>query len=885
MGSVSATATPATNLTQGVQKVVLENGLVVLTKSIKTAPVVCVQIWYRVGARNEPRHLCGISHQLEHLMFKGTKTRPVQFGRLFSAIGSASNAFTSYDMTAYYGTARRDQLETLLTLEADRMMNTVINEESFQSERRVVISELQGYENSPSYRLGKMVMAQALGKHPYGLPVGGTKSDVENFTLQQVQDFYKHYYQPNNAVLVITGDIEHESTVELIDRIYGQIPNHGVPSQNSPVPFEPPINSGNETIHLKEPGSLILLERIYPTIHNQHPDMPALDMMDSILTAGHQSRLHQELVESGLVNNVSAYAANLMDGGWYDLSLSAAPDADLDPILETLEQTLASMYQEPISDAEVHRAKTQLTTQFILSNRDIDTQASQIAYNEVTAGDYEFSDHYLSKLQDISASDIARVAEQYLSPDRYTQGLFTPNKMSHEPMMMAGTQTQEDFGVSEPVDPSEVAAYLPEIQEDELAPSQAMPERLVLDNGLRFILLPDHSSPTITLAGQLLAGNVLDQPGKGGTGILTADNITSGTTQHTELELAEILEAKGIYLNLQSYREGVDIEGYSLSDHTSTLLETLNEVMREANFPEDKLALTKSRMLNQITMELDEPSRAARRRFQQELFPKGHPFYEFPTKESISGIGRDEIVQRYQQTYRPDQLIITLVGDFELEGMKAQLKTIFGDWSCTGDAPTVSYPELKRPAQSQSININLAGKSQVVTYMGHISFKRSDPRYYAALILNEIIGGDTLSSRLGNEIRDRQGLTYGIYSYFSSGFEVGSFIIEMQTSPEDTNKAIKSTITLLKDVVDKGVKESEFKSVQRSLLNAYPVEYASPDHVAQRLLLHEVDGLGLDEMQKVPERIAAVTYTQVQEIIKDLIHPDQMTIINAGPVE
>ncbi|NJN24432.1 MAG: insulinase family protein [Acaryochloridaceae cyanobacterium RL_2_7] len=311
-------------------------------------------------------------------------------------------------MTAYYGTARRDQLETLLTLEADRMMNTVINEESLQSERRVVISELQGYENSPSYRLGKMVMAQALGDHPYGLPVGGTKSDVEKFTLKQVQDFYRHYYQPNNAVIVITGDIDPESTLELIEKIYGSIPNLGTPVPHSPVPFAPPSARGKEAIHLNEPGSLLLLERIYPTVHNQHPDMPALDMMDSILTAGHQSRLHQALVESGLANNVSAYAANLVDGGWYDLSLSADPDAELDPILEILDKTLASMGEESISEAEVHRAKTQLTTQFILSNRDIDTQASQIAYNEVMAGDYQFSDRYLAKLQTITAAEIAK---------------------------------------------------------------------------------------------------------------------------------------------------------------------------------------------------------------------------------------------------------------------------------------------------------------------------------------------------------------------------------------------------------------------------------------------------------------------------------------------
>ena len=854
MGNVTATESATNTLTQGVQRQVLDNGLVVLTKAIQTAPVVSVQIWYRVGARNEPRHLCGISHQLEHLMFKGTKSRPVQFGRLFSAIGSASNAFTSYDMTAYYGTARRDQLETLLTLEADRMANTVIDQDTLNSEKRVVISELQGYENSPGYRLGKLVMNQALGNHPYGFPVGGTKADVETFTLNQVQDFYQQYYQPNNAVLVVTGDIDHGQVLELVDRTFGVIVNQGQPSSESPVPFAPPHPASTEPLILEEPGSIVLMERIYPLVSNQHPDVPALDMMDSILNAGHQSRLHQEMVESGLVNHVNAYSATLIDGGWYDLSISAPPEADLAPIKHALDATLASLYLSPISDAEVQRARTQLKTQFILSNRDIDTQGSQIAYNEVATGDYQFSDRYLEALDQVTAEEIQRVARFYLQPERYTQGLFIPNQMSHEPMMMAGTQTHEDFGVSEPVDPEEVAAYLPKIQDTDLAASQVTPERLVLDNGMRVILLADHSSPTVTLAGHLVAGNAYDAPGHGGIAVLTADNITSGTSIHTELELAEILEAKGIYLNLQSFREGVDIEGYTLSADIFILLDTLSEVLQLANFPEDKLALSKTRMLNQIKVELDDPGRAGRRCFQQTLFPAGHPFHEFPTVDSVSQITRDDLVAHHQRTYRPDQLVLTLVGDFDLEGMRSHLNAKFGGWTVTGESSQLHYPNLELPSETQTITVPLAGKSQVVTYMGHLGIQRNDPRYYAALILNEILGGDTLSSRLGNEIRDRMGLTYGIYSYFSSGSEVGSFVIEMQTSPEDIDQAIQSTLTLLRNLIAHGVKESEFKTVQRSLLNAYPVEYASPDHVAQRLLLHEVDGLDLDEMQRVPER-------------------------------
>jgi zinc protease len=250
----SPTAQPLNTLTRGVQKTVLDNGLTVLTKEIHTAPVVSVQVWYRVGSRNESAGLNGISHQLEHLLFKGTQSRPIQFGRLFSALGSASNAFTSYDMTAYFGTVSSDKLEALLVLEADRMRHSLINEEQLETEKRVVISELQGYDNSPEYRLSEAVMRQAFPGRAYGLPVGGTKTDVESFTLEQVRDYYNRFYCPENAVLTVTGDFDPDALQAIIDQTFGAIATHQESVSNAtplssrlapPSLLAPPSTSSN----------------------------------------------------------------------------------------------------------------------------------------------------------------------------------------------------------------------------------------------------------------------------------------------------------------------------------------------------------------------------------------------------------------------------------------------------------------------------------------------------------------------------------------------------------------------------------------------------------------------------------------------------------------
>jgi zinc protease len=282
---VNATPASTASLTQGVRKTVLDNGLTVLTKEVHTAPVVSVQVWYRVGSRNEKAGESGLSHQLEHLLFKGTSDRPVQFGRLFSALGSQFNAFTSYDETAYFGTVQRDKLDALLTLEADRMVNSINGTEQLTSEKRVVISELQGYENFPDYRLNRAVMKAAFPDRAYGLPVGGTKADVEKFTVEQVRDYYQTYYRPDNATLVVTGDFDEEAVLKSVGDTFGKIPKPKAQRREQKTSVAGAKAETQTPVVLKEPGSAGLLQAIYPLPDINHPDVPAIDVMDIVLAS------------------------------------------------------------------------------------------------------------------------------------------------------------------------------------------------------------------------------------------------------------------------------------------------------------------------------------------------------------------------------------------------------------------------------------------------------------------------------------------------------------------------------------------------------------------------------------------------------------------------
>ncbi|MGI8500828.1 MAG: M16 family metallopeptidase [Hassallia sp.] len=881
-------------LTENVNKTVLENGLTVLTKEVHTAPVVTVQVWYKVGSRNEEPALNGIAHQLEHMMFKGTSYRPIQFGRLFSALGSDSNAFTSYDQTAYYGTLEREKLKPLLVLEADRMQNSLIDAQQLASEKRVVISELEGYENSPDYRLNRAVMQAAFPQSPYGLPVAGTKADVEKFQVEQVRKYYRNFYTPNNAVLVIVGDFDTVKTLKAVQDVFGKIPKSQesiVNSQQSKFPT-PPLSPSSSPIVLREPGSARLLQAIYPLPQVNHPDVPALEVMDYILTQGRNSRFYQALVESGLASDVTASVASLLESGWYKISVTAAPHQDLRKIDSVLSSEISKLVFG-VTSKEVKRAKTQLEASVILSNRDITNQAMQLANDELTTGDYLYTERYLEAVREVTEADIKRVVKKYLQQEARTVGFFEPTQkqVKGNGGKANSVQTTENFTSSSPVAPAEVMKYLPDVDsttdivEKTSLEKAALerPQKVTFDNGLRVLLLPDKSSPTVTLSGYVKAGAEFDPEDKAGLASLVADNLMNGTKTKDVLTLAQALEERGANLDLQTYREGVRIEGNSLTADLPILIQTLADGVKNASFPVKELELTRQQALNALEVELDDPSQVAERTFLQSIYPKNHPSHTFPTKKSLQKISREDVLNFKAKHYRPDTTVLVLVGDFEPLIVRSLLQTKFSDWQVNGKPPKLKYPAVYLPEKVVHVNSVLPGKAQAITYMGYIGINRQDPRFYAALILNQILGGDTLSSRLGAEVRDRLGLTYGIYSYFQAGKNIGTFSIEMQTSPEDASKAIASTRNLLQQLHTHGVSTQEIETAKRTLISNYIVTLANPQELTKRILMNEVYGLDEMELRSFSQKIQTVNLAQVNLAARELLHPDKIVVVTAGP--
>ncbi len=927
-------------VTENIHKTVLENGLTVLIKEVHAAPVVSVQMWYKFGSRNEEAGVNGIAHQLEHLMFKGTKNRPIQFGRLFSALGSDSNAFTSYDQTAYYGTVERNKLKALLVLEADRMQNALIDTEHLVNEKRVVTSELQGYENSPEYRLNRAVMRAVFPNHAYGLPVGGTKADVEKFQVEQVREYYQNFYNPNNAVLVIVGDFSTGKTLKTVKDIFGKLPNRGrgagesarsccsnkeeparswgfppgatgvglanpkgsrgqgregdketrgqgdssFPNSSSspcPMPYAPCPNP----IILREHGAAALLQVVYPLPDVNHPDIPALDVMDYILTEGRNSYLYQELIESGLANELTAHVATLRELSWYELLVKTAPNQDLTKIEAVINNAIASLAQKGVKPEEVERAKTQLEASIILNNRDITSQAMQLGNDETTAGDYRYTERYLTAVRQVTAADVVDVLNKYLKIEARTLGFFEPTlkqtkEINGKPQP---TQNQEHLSDNTTIASSEVAKYLPNVDLPTDSVKHSIPQQFTLANNLQVLLLPDQSTPTITLSGNIKAGKEFDHDEQAGLASLVGANLMSGTKSKDALTLAKALAERGATLNFEVSREGLRIQGNSLATDLPVLIQTLADAVKNSTFPEKELELNRKQALTALKLELDDPLEVARRIFVQSVYPKKHPLHTFPTEKSLQQIKREDLIAFKSKHYRPDTTVLVLVGDFDLAKVRSLMKTAFGDWRARGQPPNLKYPTVSMPPSVVRVNPVLPGKSQAITYMGYTGINRQDPRFYAALVLNQILGGDTLSSRLGAEVRDRQGLTYGIYSYFQAEKNAGTFWIEMQTSPEDANKAIASTRQILQQIHRQGVTLLDVKTAKNTIVSSYNVSLANPEELTNRILKNQVYGLDATELSYFPQKIQKVTLAQVNQAARELLHPDKIVVVTAGP--
>ena len=431
-------------LKENVFETVLPNGLKVILLENHKAPLVTFQVWYRVGSRNEAWGKTGLSHMLEHMMFKGTeRVGPEEFSKIIQENGGNDNAFTSYDYTAYFENLNADRVQVAIDLEADRMQNLLLREQDFQPERMVVMEERRlRTDDNPQAVLSEQVMATAFEMHPYHWPIIGWMEDIARFTLEDLKAYYKTYYNPINAILVVAGDFKKEDLLPKIEKAFGSYPKGAAPAQEKDI--DPP-QIGERRVFVKKEAQLPSLVMGYHVPNLRGQDSYVLEVIVTVLSGGKSSRLYQSLVrENRLALSVDAdHSLTSRDPGLFIFSAELLPGKEVAEAEKAFDQEVERLQKELVGKQELEKAKNQLEASFIFAQDSLFNQAMLLARYEIAIR-WRAIDDYLPSIQKVSREDIQRVAKKYLTPDNRTVGILIPLPPKEEKSAPAGGPVKED---------------------------------------------------------------------------------------------------------------------------------------------------------------------------------------------------------------------------------------------------------------------------------------------------------------------------------------------------------------------------------------------------------------------------------------------------------
>ena len=889
--SQAANATKQKSL---VSETVLDNGLKVLIQEVHTAPVVSFMVWYRVGSRNETAGQTGISHLLEHMMFKGTPTYGKgEIARVLQKNGASFNAGTSLDYTNYYEVLAADRLELAMKIESDRMVNAIVPDEEHRLEMTVVRSELERNEDNPHRALYLEIFAQAFKAHPYHWPTIGWRTDVEQIRTEQIRAYYKSHYLPNNAAVVIVGDVERAEALAMVKRFFGPIPRGVDPP---PVTTVEPPQLGERRFKIRKPGDTSYLMAAWRTPALTDPDTYALDVLGMILGHGKTSRLHQALVEGKLATEAEASNETGLDPFLFIAQATVAPGATLEAVEKALFKEVDRLKSEPVMPVELSRAKKQLQASFVYSKDSIRSLAQQLGYYETVAS-HEYLDTFLDEVAKVKSGDILRVAQKYLVEDSRTVGLYDPI-VTDQAVGEAGAGGSREANAFE----AQIRPALPlesryrESGDDGAAGNDVpgagagaaaaatRPTRVELPNGLVLILKENHANPTVAITGLVKAGAIYDPPGKSGLAGFVARMLDRGTKTRTALQIAESIENVGASLDFNGGSETTQFSGNTLSEELGVLIGALADALRNSAFPEDQVEKARGELITEVKIADQNTGRVAARVANELLFPGGHPFHLSPmgSEASLPSISRQDLAAFHAAHYGPNTTTLVLVGDVDPRATVELVKKVFGDWKRIEKPAPFAVPAAEAPSTVQRKVVFMRGKSQADVAYGVPGIERTAPDYYAANIMNYVLGGGSLSSRLMDNIRDKQGLVYGVYSNFNPGIGAGPLLVRAGTNPANMDRAISSLLEQVKRMHDEGLTAEELEDAKSYLTGVFPVRLETSSGVAATLLSAETYGLGMDFIERYASIIGGISLEDARAAARKYLNPESYVLVIAG---
>lgn len=875
------------------EKYKLKNGLEVILSENHRLPIVAVNIWYHVGPANERPGRTGFAHLFEHLMFEGSKHvgEKAHFRYLEAAGGANINGTTEFDRTNYFETVPSNELEKALWLESDRMgfLLDTLTEAKLANQRDVVRNERrQRVENDP-YGLADEALFQALfpAEHPYHGHVIGSHADIEAAQLNDVREFFHLYYAPNNASLVIAGDIDKVRVKELVEKYFG------------PLPSGPPVPSINvRTPHITQEKRLVITDKVgLPRVYIAwitdpifKPGDAAEQLLGRILGGGRSkaSRLFQHLVhDKQIAQDVHAEQYTLALGSVFFIQVTAKRGITPEQIEAAVDEELSDVREHGVTQAELDRERNVVEAR-MLRRMDklggLGGVADRLNLYNHYLGDPGFLQKDINRYEHVSTIDVQRVAQDKLTRNSRVVVYCIPGeKVVHDVPRIARSEEPAPPPDEKTMAFEEAQAWRAQAPQPGASSNISLPSprQFKLANGLTVLLVEKHDLPLITAELTVIGGSGANPADRPGLALFTANMLEAGTKTRSNLQIAIDADKDGAEIESTSDSDRSAVSISCLKQHLNSAFDLLSDVVLNPAFAPEEIERVRKESISSLQQDGNSSRTTALRVFQQVLYGKENPYgyTALGSEESLKTLQRTDIVNFWRNTYVPGNAVLAIAGDITETQAHVLANKYFGHWK--GTPKLGAPPSLKGEPGRKIVIINKPGAAQSSVLVGGTGIAHSSPDYIAVDVMNTVLGG-LFSSRLNMNLRERHGYSYGAFSQFTDRRGTGAFYARAEVRTDVTAPAVGEILSELNKVSLNPLSADEVRTGRDSISRSLSSLFETSARASQSLSDLFVYGLPLDYYAKLPVQINSVTPAVAAKIAGKYIRPDEMTVVVVG---
>jgi zinc protease len=870
---------------EGVTEYAFPNGLHVLLFPDSSKPKVTINVVYLVGSRNEGYGETGMAHLLEHMVFKTTKSGRNLFKELTDHAGGGNfNGTTNYDQTMYFETlnASDENLRWGLALEAERMVNMTMEKKDLDSEMTVVRNEMESGENDPGNVLQMRVLAAAFNFHNYGKSVIGARSDVERVPIDNLAAFYRKYYQPDNAYLIVAGQFDESKALSYAAETFGKIPK---PQRSIAPPYTvEPTQEGERSVILRRVGDVQYIMAVYHAPAALHPDSAPLDVLAQVLGASQTGRLYKALVDTSKAVSTSLSMNRMHDPGFVFTYAVLKQDQSIDDARQILLKTVETFANDPPTQEEVDRAKGRILKNYELMLTNSQNVGLNLGGYEGN-GDWRLLFLQRDEVKKVTPADVARVAKAYLKATNRTMGEFIPTKdldRAQIPPTPSSAERMKDYKGGEAIQQGEVFDPTPKNIESRVIRAQ-------LPNGLKLLMLPKKTrGGAVAVTMNVRFGDEKSLFGKSPAGSAAGSLLMRGTKNKTRQQIQDETDRLKAQISVSGGASGVSASIRTFEPTLADSLGLVRELLRESIFPEAEFEQVKQMRIASIENARSEPTSLV----QLELFhylnaryPRGDVRYVSTLDEELEDAKKltlDEVRSFYAQFYGAGEGELAIVGQFDPDQMRKLIGELFGDWKSPARYSRIPNPYAAVSPVNRKIE---TPDKQNAFYMTAMPTKATDedPDYAALQIAGYVFGGAP-TSRVFQRIRVNEGLSYGVSASFSvpTRDDSGTFMAYAIASPQNAPKVETAFNEEIVKAMKDGFTADEVEKAKKAWLDNRAISRAEETSLASLLIGRARWDRTVIWDEKLEAAVAALTPEQVSEAFRRHVDPAALSIVKGG---